>query len=94
MATGHSLMAPCGQGNSEEAGGAGHGAEDSPSLAGTALGGENGLRVGGLVFLGCAGGCQLKEHMWPCKQDRGWSPSSGQTGSHPTPFELKHPPVT
>lgn len=30
MATGHSLVAPCGLGNGKEAGGVSHGVEDSP----------------------------------------------------------------
>lgn len=56
----------------------------------TALGGENCLRVGGLLLLGCARGLSMKAHMCPCKQDRGWSPSTGQDCLHSTMCEVKH----
>lgn len=63
VATGHSLVAPCGLGNSKEAGGVHQGGgEERPhhtqTVAVTALGGENGSLVGGLLLLGCARGCQ------------------------------------
>lgn len=86
VAVGHSLVAPCGLGNSKEA-------EElvvelksyrlAKTLAITVLGGENGLCVGGFLSLGCARGWQ-KEHMCPCKQGRRWSPSSGQACIYPS----------
>jgi len=82
VATGHSLVAPCGLGNSKEAGGVQQGGGDETlSHANTGCnraGWRNGSPGGGFLLLGYASGLSVKQHMCPCKQDGGWSPSAVQ----------------
>lgn len=88
VATGHSLVAPCGLGNNTEAGGVSHGVQDPPSLSNSSCNraGRRKLPACGRAFIiGMCEGLSVKEHMCPCKQDGGgWSPSSGQDCLYPS----------